>query len=206
MLVVSVRQVDSMRVKVEQFDMKNAELIQRSGQGATQFTQRRWEELTVSIQEKQISVDLLRRTKGFFQWLQRNFIFSVLIDCALANLIAVGKIVSAEIFVFSRAIEDAVDLVLMRSRAESELARMATEIERLQQLEQLWEKSKNRSLLPCHVASPESLSNGISIRNLQYSRGTAMVSSKSSNFYSKMSNCILSIQLKNAFFRYGLTI
>ena len=58
--------------------------------------------------------------------LQRNFVFVVLIDCALSKLLAEGSIVVAEIFVFSRAIEDVVDLLLIRSRSESELATLMT--------------------------------------------------------------------------------
>lgn len=106
-LSMEAKEIRAVRNKVEAFDMKNAELLQRSGLGATQFTQRKWEELAVKIQQKQLVADLLKRTKGFFSFIQRNFVFGVLIDCALANLIALNKIVSAEIFVFSRAIEDA---------------------------------------------------------------------------------------------------
>jgi ABC-type Mn2+/Zn2+ transport system ATPase subunit len=160
---------------VESFDMKNAELLQRSGMGATQFTRRKWQELSVKIQQKQLVSDLLKRTKGFFSFIQRNFIFGVLIDCALANLIAMGKIVSSEIFVFSRAIEDAVDLVLMKSRAESELAQMLTEVDKLQQLADVWETTRERTPLPCAVAPPEVARPGIVVRNLHYSRGSAIV-------------------------------
>lgn len=53
---------------------------------------------------------------------------AVLVDCALAQLMSAGKIVAAVIFVFSRAIEDAVDMALMRSRSEAELARMMAQI------------------------------------------------------------------------------
>jgi hypothetical protein len=74
--------------------------------------------------------------------------------------------------VFSRAIEDAIDLILMRSRGEAELARMETEIKKLKNLEEIWESSKNRRLLPCRVAhSNEETS--LVLRNLHYSRGTA---------------------------------
>jgi energy-coupling factor transporter ATP-binding protein EcfA2 len=117
--------------------------------------------------------DLLTRSKGFFSFIQRNFVFSVLIDCALANLIAVGKIVTAEIFVFSRAIEDAVDMVLMRSRGEAELARMMTEITKLQELVTIWENSRSRALLRCDTAPPDK--KRLVLRNLDYTRGTAAV-------------------------------
>jgi hypothetical protein len=173
-----IQDLSAVRSKVEAFDIKNAELLQRSGTGATQFTQRRWEELTVKVQSRLIISDLLARSKGFFAFMQRNFVFTVLIDCALANLIAIGKIVPAEIFVFSRAIEDAVDMVLMRSRGEAELARMMTDIEKLRKLSDLLEGSKEPNLLHCIIdTSPKrrmvESKNHIVIRNLHYSRGTA---------------------------------
>ena len=48
--------------------MKNAELLRRSGTGATQYTQRRWDELTLEYQALMAAGDLLRRTRGFFLW------------------------------------------------------------------------------------------------------------------------------------------
>lgn len=97
-----IQSLNAVRSKVESFDIKNAELLQRSGLGATHFTQRQWEGLTIKVQARMIVSDLLTRTKGFFAFMQRNFVFTVLIDCALANLIAIGKIMPSEIFVFSR--------------------------------------------------------------------------------------------------------
>ena len=115
--------------------------------------------------------------------LQRNFVFVVLIDCALAKLLAGGSIVVSEIFVFTRAIEDVVDLLLIRSRSESELATLLTEVEKLRALEGVWSRSKEARRLPCRVgggAAGEgavgSPSAGVVLRDLQYSRGTASVS------------------------------
>jgi len=53
-----INDLNAIRGKVESFDIKNAELLQRSGKGATQFTQRRWEELTVKVQERQVVSDM----------------------------------------------------------------------------------------------------------------------------------------------------
>lgn len=168
-------EIRAVRTKVESFDLKNAELLQRSGPGASAFTQSRWEELTVRIQKRDNVADLISRSKGFFAFMQRNFVFTVLIDCALASLMAVGKIISAEIFVFSRAIEDAVDMVLIRSRSEAELAQMSTDTEKLKELANLWSKhSQEKTLLPCSVGKA-SEQNKLILRNLHYSRGTASV-------------------------------
>jgi energy-coupling factor transporter ATP-binding protein EcfA2 len=172
------RDMNSIRQKVEQFDLKNAELLRRSGMGATKFTQRRWDEFTIDYQAKMAAGDLLRRTRGFYMWLQRNFVFVVLIDCALAKLLAEGSIIVAEIFVFSRAIEDVVDLLLIRSRSESELATLMTQVDKLKVLDDLWSKSKEARLLPCRVReskSGDNTSNSIELTNVAYTRGTASI-------------------------------
>ena len=152
------------------------------GPRATEFTSKRWEELTSQIQTKTVVKDLTKRTKEFFRWINHHFVFAVLVDCALAHLIAVGKIVAAEIYVFSRAIEDAVDMVLMRSRSEAELARLLTQVENLKELAQVWDQAKEPNLIPCNLASPSVVEHShvlrapmLSIRNLHYSRGTATV-------------------------------
>eukprot|EP00578_Thalassiosira_sp_NH16_P005831 CAMPEP_0181130814 /NCGR_PEP_ID=MMETSP1071-20121207/30070_1 /TAXON_ID=35127 /ORGANISM="Thalassiosira sp., Strain NH16" /LENGTH=724 /DNA_ID=CAMNT_0023216921 /DNA_START=356 /DNA_END=2530 /DNA_ORIENTATION=+ len=180
------KEVDSVRRKVEQFDMKNAELLRRSGLGATKFTQRRWNELTLEYQARKAAGDLLRRTRGFFLWLQRNFVFVVLIDCALAKLLAEGSIAVSEIFVFSRAIEDVVDLLLIRSRSESELATLMTEVDKLRALDVVWSGGREARVLPCRIEGDANEDEegtvavakhgGIVLNNLQYSRGTASVS------------------------------
>lgn len=177
-----VQELSSIRSKVEAFDIKNAELLQRAGPGATEFTSRRWEELTVQVQMKTVVKDLISRTKAFFAFIQRNWVFTVLVDCALAHLIAVGKLVAADVFVFSRAIEDAVDMVLMKSRSEAELARMMTQIDKMEELAEVWDNAKERNLIHCNVAPPavvehaaETHNSMIILRNLLYSRGTAFV-------------------------------
>jgi len=177
-----IKQLKAKRTKLEQFDLKHAELLQRSGEdSATVFTKIRWLEITEVIQSKDATKDLLKRTHAFFGWLQRNFIMIVLIDCGLSKLIQIGRIGAADIFVLSRAIEDAVDLLLMRSRAESDLATMMTDIEKLGDLREVWRKSgENRRLLHCFdgsAAAAAAIKENVTlaIQNLHYSRGTAVV-------------------------------
>jgi hypothetical protein len=42
-----IQELNAVRAKVEQFDMKHGELLQQAGPGATDFTRRRWQDLTV---------------------------------------------------------------------------------------------------------------------------------------------------------------
>lgn len=114
----------------------------------------------------------------YFAGLQRHFIMMALVDCALAKLIAVAKIFSADIYVYARAIENMIDLVLMRSRAESELASMGTSIEVLTDLKAIWEQSGDRDLLSCSLDSAngsEETQGVLKVKGLAYTRGSASV-------------------------------
>ena len=42
-----IQELNAIRSKVESFDLKNAELLHRSGPGAMDFTKQRWSDLTV---------------------------------------------------------------------------------------------------------------------------------------------------------------
>ena len=169
-----VFQLKTVRTKMEAFDLKNADLLQRSGFGSTEFTRHRWVKQTEQIQSLEVKHKLLARSKSFFQWLQRNFVMMALVDGALGMLIAAGRITSADVFVFARAIEDAIDLLLMRSRAESELATMMSNIEKLGTLADQWEESRRRNLVHCSIISNHTESI-LKIENLAYTRGTASV-------------------------------
>lgn len=171
------------RNKIEEFDLKHSDLLMRSGVGSLKFTQKTWSQITEQIQTLELHQKLLKRTRGYFGWLQRNFIFVSLIDCALANLIAFGRMFTADLFVFTRAIEDVVDLILMKSRAEAELSSMRTELNRLDELAELWQISREqRALLSCTIVNSsnpeldnEEDSSFLRIQNLEYSRGKSAV-------------------------------
>eukprot|EP01083_Nonionella_stella_P217532 780957_1 len=166
-----VKDTESMRTKVEQYDLKNSELIQRSGYESVLFTEKKWMSLTEKIQDLNARTSIMTRSKMYFVGLQRHFVMMALVDCALAKLIAVGKIVAADIFVYARAIEDMINFVLMRSRAESELASMMSSIKVLRELKDIWDASEDRNLLDCTISEENSLN----IAGLTYTRGSASV-------------------------------
>ncbi len=168
-----VKEMEALRNKIEQYDVKNSELIQRSGYDSIAFTEGKWVKLTEDIQELQATSAIMTRSKMYFQWIQRHFVMMALVDCALAKLIAVGKIGAADIFVFARAIEDFIGFILMRSRAESELASMKSSIKILRDLKTIWNNSSNRNLLECTMH--ESGNETIDIKDLSYTRGSAAV-------------------------------
>jgi len=166
-------EIESTRTRIEQFDLKNSDLVQRSGYGSIEFTERRWIELTEKIQDLRVRSDIMVRSRGYFNWLQRNFVMMALVDVALAKLIAIGRIVSADIFVFQRAIEDTIDLLLMRSRAESELATMQSAISKLKELRDIWVKSEERNILSCEISGRNDST--LEMKGLAYTRGSASV-------------------------------
>jgi|AntRauTorckE5430_2_1112549.scaffolds.fasta_scaffold11080_2 ABC-type multidrug transport system ATPase subunit len=163
-----------MRTKVEQYDLKNSELIQRSGYDSVLFTERKWIDLTEQIQDKKARTSLMTRSKMYFAGLQRHFVMMALVDCTLAKLIAVGKIFAADIFVYARAIEDMINFALMRSRSESELASMESSIKVLRELKDIWDASEERNLLDCAIDN-ENSSGVLGIDGLTYTRGSASV-------------------------------
>ncbi len=169
-----VKEMEALRNKIEEYDLKNSELIQRSGYDSIAFTEERWVDLTEQIQEQQATMSIMKRSKMYFAWLQRHFIMMALVDCALAKLIAVGKIAASDIFVYARAIEDFIGFVFMKSRAESELASMTTSIKILKDLKQIWNQSSDRYLLKCSL--DQSGSKAMKMKGLSYSRGSASVS------------------------------
>lgn len=85
-------------------------------------------------------------------------------------MIALGKMGPSDIFVYSRAIEDAIDLILMRSRNEAELARMQTEIDRLNTFRAVVDSKAEPRLLPCEINSKEP---ALVLGNVHYTRGLA---------------------------------
>ena len=138
------------------------------------FTEKRWKEVTKRVQDMKSQATLLQRHRLYFNWIHNHFIMYSLVDCALAKLIAVGKIVSADLFVYARAIEDMIDLVLMRSRAESELASLATAVNILKELKNTWDAGEERKLLNCTIATGGS--DELIVKGVAYTRGSASVS------------------------------
>ena len=84
----------------------------------------------------------------------------------LSWLLVHGDIVPSQTFSFRRAVEDAVDLALVRSRWESELARVNTETDKLLALREKWWADTQRPL-QCRVVGGKFLE----VEKLHYRRG-----------------------------------
>ena len=82
-----------------------------------------------------------------------------------------NDIIAAQIVGYRRGIEDAIDMILMKSRAEADLASLGTEVKKLHKLHQLW-SSQKKTQVDCEFKKGVTLE----IKNLRYRRGTAAIS------------------------------
>ena len=94
-----------------------------------------------------------------------------MIECALAEMLSFNLISSGEIMLYSRAIQDTIDFMLMRSRAEAELASLNTAVERLDEYTAMLDVARRRNQIECQISSTYS----IYIDNISYKRGSASV-------------------------------
>lgn len=165
------KDLESKRSQIEQFDMKSSSSLQIAGLESLEFTKRRWYELTTNIQNLDTWRQVLKLVSRYLRALYWLDILGPMIECALSEMLAYGHIFVSEIMVFSRAIQDTLDFILMKSRAEAELASLNSAIEKLDEYSILTEASRQRNLVNC-TSSPDS---SLSIKDLGYARGLALV-------------------------------
>ena len=119
----------SKREQIEAFDQKHSHLVLRSGQGSAAFVQRQWHSITTDIQSLGVKSHQLSTLSSFIHWLYWSDMLIPTIEVALSTLVLSQEITISELMVYSRAIEDTIDTLLMRSRSEAAIARMVTESE-----------------------------------------------------------------------------
>lgn len=181
------KELETIRSQVEEFDIRSSHTLQKSGHGSLEFTKLRWIELTDEIQKKDTASQILRMVGRYLRALYWLDILSPMVECAIAEMIAYGNIISAEIMLYSRAMQDALDFLLMRSRAEAELSSLNTAVENLQEYVITWDDSRTRTVTQCAISGNKSLS----ISNFAYTRGSAAVSYACINLSYKLA-CISS--------------
>jgi energy-coupling factor transporter ATP-binding protein EcfA2 len=159
-----------------------------------------WQE----IQLLTLKAKVLRQCRNYLNWLVRNDIFMPVIEVPMARLLSVGAIAADEIFVYSRAIEDIVNIVLTRSKRAAELASMATSLDQLDQLEALWGSLAERRLVACkrvgidgeglHMGAGStdlaSVESGVTVNYLSYSRGTTKVTTRGLHLHTGRVYCV----------------
>ena len=153
----------SVRSKVEAHDAKHASLIRAAGD----FTRRRWGELTARVQRLEQQQNALAALRNWIGWLYWQDALQPAIECGLALLLTRGHIELSDIWVYSRVVEDAIDTLLMRSRAEAQLAQLRTDADRLTTLHGLLTAADARAPL---CAAPDSDGGGGTLLSLVLAR------------------------------------
>ena len=128
------RRLVSTRTRVEAHDTANAGLIHALS--AATFTQQQWAALTGRIQHVQLRITVYKSVRQFINWLYWQDVLRPSLEVGFAFLLQGGHVTMTDVHLFHRVVEDAVDMLLMRSRAEAELARVRSDVERLSQLSQ----------------------------------------------------------------------
>lgn len=157
------------RRRVEQHDTKSEELIRRAGAGG--MVRVHWRELTSKFEGRALRYGALRSVRTFIEWLYWQDIMTPGLECALSFLLEIGHITNVDIWVYQRAIEDAIDTLLTRSRAQAELATMAMHLERLEGLSSSIDSIRDRGRAQCEVDSVEKR---LWLTEVQYSRGSSL--------------------------------
>ncbi|KAH8060175.1 hypothetical protein JL722_5136 [Aureococcus anophagefferens] len=109
----------STRSKVEAHDV--AEALRIEDAEATAFTRSRWAFHNAAVEAAQAEASALETVRRYFRWLYWSDFLTPLIEVALAGLLEHDLIETSDVWLMARALEDALDTLLTRSRAEAEL-------------------------------------------------------------------------------------
>eukprot|EP00929_Paragymnodinium_shiwhaense_P098415 TRINITY_DN59895_c0_g1_i2.p1 TRINITY_DN59895_c0_g1~~TRINITY_DN59895_c0_g1_i2.p1 ORF type:complete len:860 (+),score=139.38 TRINITY_DN59895_c0_g1_i2:68-2647(+) len=169
-----MQELTSRRERMEQHDTKNAVLIQRSSVGA--LTKSRWRYLSRLLEQKHLRMQSLQSLRGFVEWLYAKDMLTPGLECALAFMLELQHIASVDLWVYLRAIEDSIDLLLTRSRSAAQLASMKTRADRLKDLQAKLRRAReeDRQALDkgCLV---DGAGLALQIEKLNYTRGSVQV-------------------------------
>lgn len=158
--------LSSKRNSIELHDAKNSGLIDKNN--AVEFTKERWQQLSDKLQENNMQSFLLTTVNDYIQWFYWSDILYSSIECVVAKLLEAKDIQIADVWVYSRVIEDAIGLLLIRSRNSAQLASIRAELSRLQNLKNLLEKNGNEQNFLCNI-NPDT--KAIRIEEIEFSRG-----------------------------------
>ncbi|CAJ1421780.1 unnamed protein product [Effrenium voratum] len=163
-----ISDLGAQRQDLEQHDVQLAEELQRGN--ATRFAERQWRRLHRRIAERSARWSALKLFKNFIDHLYTRDFVAPGIECAMAYLLQCKAISAADIWVFTRVVEDALVLVLVKSRQQPTLASLRTQVGRLRDL------SASLAKLRAQTASCEDGEGGdVRLRGFAYRRGQVSV-------------------------------
>jgi len=165
----SIQEVSNRRQQIEQHDTKHQELIRLNAVAG--FAKARWTELSLSLSDLQLREAALKSVRSFIDWLYWQDMMQPGIECTLGFLLEMRHIGNVDIWVYSRVVEDAIDMLLTRSRNQAELATMQTNIERLQELAKRLSDARARGRMRCEV---EPSAAALRFEDIEFSRGASL--------------------------------
>ena len=168
-------ELESKRSKVETHDASHARAIQDLNAGA--FTHDQWRVLSESVESTQQRKRALELLRGYVRWLYWSDILTPGIEVAIAWLLQTGQIDAGAIWVYARSLEDGIDALLTRSRAEAELAALSTDVQRLEGLHAALVRAPEDSPIACAVGGGE-----LRLEAVGYERGAARVHVSAATF------------------------
>lgn len=164
-----IQELANRRRKIEQHDTRNEELIRRGA--ASGFTEGSWRELAAELEDRSLRWHALRSLSGFINALYRQDFLGPGIELVLAWLLQFKQITISDIWVYTRVVEDAIDLLLTRFRMDATLATLKTNMDRVAELSGRLERARTRGRATCSL---EPSSSAIRIAGLTYARGASL--------------------------------
>jgi len=165
-----IQELANRRRKIEQHDAKHEELIRRGA--ASGFAEGVWRGLASQIEQSTLRYSALTSLRSFINFLYKQDFLGPGIELVLAWLLEARQIMSADIWVYTRVIEDVIDLMLTRFRLDATLATLNTNVDRITDLSTRLANTRARGYASCQV---EPAVGAINIGGLHYSRGSSTV-------------------------------
>lgn len=173
-LTMESQRLNAELTKIEQHDIRYEDLIRFND--AAEFTRQRWLKITDQINRCDILADTLTSFRMFLKWLYWQDGLTVGIEILIAHLMESGDIKVTGIGVYKRVIEDVIDTLLMRSRADAELASVRSESHKLRALAAAWSQKESQDpKRPRRLACSHEAGRGLALSNLTFMRGATTV-------------------------------
>jgi len=159
----------NLQTKIEQHDSRNEDLIQHTG--FKNMTEAQWRKVATEIRHLEKQLDTLQSVKSFANHLYIVDFVTPGIEIVMAFLLEMSHITISDISLYIRVVEDAIDVLLTRTRQEGVLAQMKTSIRRIDELQDGLDRTLAREGVLCGTDTSDELL----VRGLKYQRGNTIV-------------------------------
>mmetsp|Transcript_35336 Transcript_35336/g.104775 ORF Transcript_35336/g.104775 Transcript_35336/m.104775 type:complete len:480 (-) Transcript_35336:3-1442(-) len=114
------KRADSRLARVVAYDL--AQAAQLTATGSLELARERWGEVALQAQAEERCKHVINALRNWIGWLYWQDVLHPSIEVGIAWLLEAGHVGVSEIWLYSRVIEDSIDTLLTRSRAEAQLA------------------------------------------------------------------------------------